>query len=94
MTELDYKNAFIMKHAKADWRVETSPMDEYGRYHKTYIFTDGAVLYEINTPITVTAEAETVVKGITVKITQDVELLETECWNTDNSHSVKFYERF
>ena len=29
MTSLEYKRNFIKKHQKADWKVETSPMDEY-----------------------------------------------------------------
>ena len=29
-----------------------------------------------------------------VKIKQEVKLMETEAWNTDDSKSVKFYERW
>ena len=91
---LDYKRAFIKKHSKADWTVETSGMDEYGKYIKTYTFTDGAQLIEVNRPVYEKAEAEVEVKGIKVKISETVKLFETEAWSTDNPNSVKFYERF
>ena len=94
MTYIEYKNAFIKKHSKADWSVHTSPMDEYGQYVKNYIFTDGATLTEINRPVWETVEVETEVKGVKVVIKQDVKLFETEAWNTDDAKSVKFYERW
>lgn len=90
MTYIDYKNAFIKKHSEADWTVHTSPMDEYGQYCKNYIFTDGAVLTEINRPVHETVEVE--VKG--VKIEVEVKLMETEAWNTDDVKSVKWYEKW
>ena len=94
MTYIDYKNAFIKKHNKADWTVHTSPMDENGQYVKNYVFTDGATLTEINRPVWETVEVETEVKGVKVTIKQDVKLFETEAWNTDDARSVKFYERW
>lgn len=92
MTYIEYKNAFIKKHSKADWSVHTSPMDEYGQYVKNYIFTDGATLTEVNRPVVETVTVETTVKGIPITIHQDVKLMETEAWNTDDARSVKFYE--
>ena len=94
MTYLDYKRNFINNHKKADWTVETSAMDADGKYHKTYIFTDGAQLIEVNRPIWETVEVETEVKGIKVVIKEKVKLFETEAWNTDNATSVKFYEKW
>jgi len=94
MTYIEYKHAFIKKHSKADWTVHTSPMDEYGQYTKVYVFTDGAQLIEVNRPVWETAEAEVEVKGIKVKLREDVKLFETEAWNTDDATSVKFYERW
>lgn len=94
MTEHEYKMAFIKKHSKADYTVETSGMDEYGTYVKTYIFTDGAQMTQVNRPVWETAEAEVEVKGIKVKISEQIKLMETELWNTDNATSVKFYERW
>ena len=94
MTNLEYKNAFIQKHSKSDWRVETSPMDNDGKYVKTYIFEDGAQLVEVNRPVYETVEIETEVKGVKVVLKETVKLFETECWNTDNAKSVKWYEKF
>lgn len=94
MTYLEYKRNFIEKHSDADWTVHTSPMDEYGQYVKNYVFTDGATLTEVNRPVYETVEVETEVKGIKVVIKQDVKLMETEAWNTDDAKSVKFYEKW
>lgn len=91
---LEYKRAFIQKHKKADWTVDTSAMDADGKYYKTYTFTDGAQLIEVNRPVYETVEAEVEVKGIKVTLKETVKLFETEAWNTDNANSVKFYERF
>lgn len=95
MTFYEYKSKFIQKHsAKADWHVETSPMREDGSYIKTYIFTDGATLYELNRPIEELVEVETEVRGIKIVVKDWVKLMETECWSTDDAKSVKFYERW
>lgn len=51
MTNHEYKMAFIKKHSKADYDVDTSPMDTDGKYVKTYIFSDGAQLIEVNRPV-------------------------------------------
>ena len=94
MTLLEYKHKFISKHNKGDWHVDTSPMDAYGGYTKTYIFSDGAMLYEVNRPIYEVATAEVEVHGIPVAIQSGVKLLETEVWHTDDANSQKFYERW
>lgn len=94
MTYLDYKRAFIQKHSKADWTVHTSSMDEYGQYTKTYIFSDGATLIEVNRPVWEEVEAEVEVRGVKVTLKDHVKLFETEAWNTDDSNSVKFYEKW
>lgn len=94
MTYSEYKKNFIEKHKKADWTTETSPMRQDGTYVKTYVFSDGAVMTEVNRPVWRTAEAEVEVEGIKVTIRKDVKLFETEAWNTDNATSVKFYELF
>lgn len=91
---LDYKQAFIKKHNKADWTVHTSPMDQYGQYTKNYVFTDGATLTEINRPVFREVQAEVEVEGITVVIKDTVKLMETEAWNTDDARSVRFYEKW
>lgn len=90
----EYKKAFIENHKDSDWTTDTSSMDSTGKYTKTYQFSDGAVLIEINRPVYETREVEVEVKGIKVRQTIEVKLLETECWNTDDAKSVKFYELF
>lgn len=94
-TYTDEKQKFIKKHGKGDWRVETSPMDEYGVYYKHYLFDDGAIWYERMSPAWRKAVAEVEVEvGVKVKIEQDVKLFETEYWNSDNATSRKYYEKF
>lgn len=91
----EYLSDFIKKHnKKGGWSTTTSPLREDGGYIKTYIFDDGAVLTEVNRPIYETVKVEVEVKGIKVPQEIHVKLLETECWNTDNANSVKFYERW
>lgn len=85
MTE---KLDFISKH-NHDFIVDTSPMDDYGCYYKTYFFADGAVWNEKMSPETCPAVAE--VHGIKVKV--DVEMLKTEFWSTE-SGSKFLYEKF
>ena len=80
-------------HRHDDWKVETSPMNEYGQYHKTYVCTDGAVWYEVNTPVIENVETEVEVKGVKVTLRADVKLLCTEGWSTDNA-SIYCYESY
>ena len=94
MTYLDYKREFIQKHSKADWTTETSPMDADGKYVKYYNFSDGAQLIEVNRPVWEHVRVFTEVRGVDVVLEDDVKLMETEAWNTDDSRSVKFYERW
>lgn len=95
MTNIEYKNAFIKKHgSKGDWRVDTSPMYEDGKYVKVYIFDDGAQLIEINRPVDEVVDVEVEVKGIKITTKLTVRLMESECWNTDDSESVFFYEKW
>ena len=91
---LDLKAAFIRKHSKADWSVDTSSMDQYGRYTKTYTFSDGAQLFELNGPDWEEVKVETVVRGVPVTLTEKVKLFRTETWNTDDSSSVYFFEKW
>lgn len=96
MTQHEYVKAFIDKHGPAgDWTVHTSPMRDDGSYVKTWRFADEAELVEVNRPIWRKAEADVeLVPGVTARISQNVQLLESEMWNTDNAKSVKFYERW
>lgn len=76
-------------HEAGDWRVETSPMDEYGTYVKTYICNNGNVLTEVNRPVYETVDV--VVKG--VKVQTQVKLFESEMFSNKFS-SVYTYEKF
>lgn len=51
------KKAFFNKHHN-DFRCDTSSMDEYGRYWKTYTFEDGAQWCEAMSPEYVSQEVE------------------------------------
>ena len=83
------KDAFFKKH-KNDFRINTSSMDEYGRYHKDYIFEDGAVWYEDMMPTFEQATVE--IKKVNVKV--EVKMLRTEFYNTDDATSNYYYEKF
>ena len=88
----EYKKAFIEKHGKSDWHVDTSPMDEYDSYHKTYIFDDGAQLTQVMRPVFRKALAH--VEEVDIYVDVTVKLLEIECWNTDDATSYKWYEPY
>ena len=81
----DDKSAFFKKHG-GDFRLYTSPMDQYSRYHKGYCFKDGAVWNEICGPETVTEEVT--VKLTKVKVT--VRMFVVEYFSSDCSRS-RFY---
>lgn len=90
----EQKKSFFKKH-NVDWKVETSQMDEYGVYYKTYVFEDGAIWYERMSPAWRSAEAEVeVVKGVKVKLQRNVKLFETEFFDSDNAGTRKYYEEF
>lgn len=85
---MEDKKAFFEKH-DYDYTVDTSSMDEYGRYYKTYNFTDGAQWYEAMSPEYVTETIEVKL----VKIDVDIKLFRTEYWSTE-SGSKYYYEKF
>lgn len=90
LTAKDYeakKIAFL--HEADDWTVETSPMNEYGQYVKTYVCSNGNVLTEVNGPVY--EEVEVVVKGVNCKTT--VKLFESEMFS-NKFGSVFMYEKF
>lgn len=90
LTNKEYlkKKTDFLNQAK-DWRVETSPMDKYGKYVKTYICDNGNVLTEVNSPIYEKVEVE--VKG--VKLQTQVKLFESEMFS-NKWPSVYTYEKF
>lgn len=79
----------FFKNHEYDYKVETSMMDEYGRYTKTYIFDDGATWYELMSPEFVTETIE--IKLVNVKV--EVKMLKTEYWSSE-SGSKYYYEKF
>lgn len=82
------KSEFFKKHNN-DFSCDTSSMDEYGRYWKTYTFVDGATWYEAMSPDCIAYEVEVKM----VKICETVKMLRTEFWSTESS-SKYYYERF
>ena len=83
------KQVFFNKHHN-DFRCETSSMDEYGRYYKTYVFADNAIWYETMSPTYEIAEVEIKL----VKVQVEVKMLRTEFWNTDDANSKFYFEKF
>lgn len=82
------KREFFQKHDN-DFSCDTSSMDEYGRYWKTYMFEDGAIWYEAMSPEYVDYEVEVKL----VKIHETIKMFRTEFWSTE-SNSKYYYERF
>ena len=93
MTNHEYKQGFITRHGRGDWRVYTSPLED-DRYVKTYVFADGAQLTEVNGPCYEKVDVEFEVRGVKFKKTETVKLFRTECWNTDDATSVFWYEKY
>ena len=91
---MDRKYKFMKRHNN-DWKVDTSSMDSYGVYYKTYVFADGAVWYERYCPVWRTAESVVEIElGCKVTMKQDIKLFETESWNSDGIETIKMYEPF
>lgn len=86
------KKAFLRKHP--DWTVDTSSMDEYGRYTKQYMSTDGAIFTEEMYPCWETAEAEVELHGVKVTLKDTIYMMRTEYYSTDDSNSKYYYERW
>lgn len=84
----DDRLAFFQKHGH-DFQCETTPMDEYGRYWKTYTFADGARWCEAMSPVYEEAHFE--IHGCKCKA--DVKFLRTEYWNTE-ACSKYYYEKW
>lgn len=95
MRVVDYKEyneeklKFMEEH-NFDYTLETSPMNEYGEYHKTYVFADDSQWLEHMRPVY--EKTEVVVKGVRVPV--EVKLLETEYYSSDDARSRYYYERF
>ena len=85
----DERAQFFALH-KYDYNMTTSPMDEYGRYFKTYAFSDGAYWYESMGPEWDQVTVE--VKRTKVKV--DVKLFKTDYWNSKGLATHVCYEKF
>ena len=83
------KDEFFKKHSY-DYKIETSQMDEYGHYHKEYLFEDEAIWYESYRP---TFE-KAVVEIKKVKVEVEVKMFCTEFWDTDDGTTRCMYEKF
>ena len=89
-TRYRYERDMFFKKHKNDFELQTSPMDEYGTYHKEYVFTDGAIWYEVMSPEYVTQEVEVKL----CKVTVEIKMFRTEFWSSDNASSKFYYEKF
>ena len=81
--------AFFDKH---NWNyvVNTSSMDEFGRYWKTYFFDDGAQWCEAMSP----SYERGTIEIKKVKICVEVKMLRTEYWTNEDATSKYYYEKF
>lgn len=82
------KTNFFKKHSN-DFIIDTTPMDEYGRYWKTYIFGDDASWYEAMCPVTETTTVR--IRECDVEVT--VKFLRIEFWSSEFG-SKYYYEKF
>lgn len=82
------RKTFFEKHDN-DYCIYTSSLDEYNRYTKVYQFIDGAVWYELMTPVIETK----VVEICKVNVEVEVKLLKTEYWSSE-SESKYYYEKY
>lgn len=86
------KIEFLHKHI--NWEVDTSPMNQYGEYHKNYICEDGAVWTELVRPVDSEAIVDVEICKCKFKTKISVKMLEVEGWSTDDSRSIYCYEKF
>lgn len=86
------KIRFLSKHE--NWEVETSPIDQYDTYRKTYHCEDGADWFEVINPVYETITLRGFSHGIAIEETKEIKLLKVEGWSTDYSKSVVCYERY
>ena len=82
------KKLFFEKH-NYNYTLDTSSMDEFGRYTKTYMFEDGSVWYEVMSPTLESTEVE--IRFVKIKV--EVKMLRTEYWSSESS-SKFYYEKF
>jgi hypothetical protein len=88
---IQQKQAFL--RTIGEYTVDTSSMDQYGRYHKEYVGQKG-IWYEAMAPVEEEVEAEVEVHGLKVKVHQTVKFLRTEFWSTKDAESKFYYEKW
>lgn len=86
----EIKTSWLKSHD--DWKVETSPLDEFGHYIKTYTCSNGDEWYEDVGPEkrTVTSDVH-VAPGCTAHLRQEVELLHVY-GEASSGMSLEYYE--
>ena len=84
---LEIKYDFLKSHN--DWHVETSKMDTYGKYVKTYMCSNGDTITEINRPVYETVHVT--VKGVEMDI--QVQLFASEMFS-NKFESIFTYEKY
>ena len=89
----EMKSNFFKSHKGLE-TVSTSSMDEYGRYHKEYIASDGAMLYEVNGPVWMDVEFTADVAGVTIRKIEKMKFFQIEAWSSVNAHSEFYIEKW
>lgn len=89
----EIKDRFFSKHHH-NFTIDTGAMDRDGKYNKIYSFIDGARWIDVYRPVWRTIEITTEIERVPITVKQDVKLFETESWNTDDSKSIYYYEKF
>lgn len=89
---MNEKDAFFKKH-NHDFICDTSSMDEYGRYWKTYVFADGAQWCEAMSPVWEEVWTKATVHGVECSFKNEVKFMRTEFWSTE-SGSKYYYEKW
>ena len=88
-TYMSDKDSFFKAHGYA-FKVYTSSLDQYNRYHKEYCFEDGACWYEICGPVTVAEDVE--IKLAKVRV--EVKMFRTEYYSSDCSRRKYYHEAY
>lgn len=88
----DWKKDFFTKHSLEN--VETSSMDEYSNYHKTYTTSDGLVVIECNGPVWIDVEFTANIDGIEIKKTEKVKFFQSEVWTSKDPVSNYYIEKW
>lgn len=87
------KSEYLKKHGGLE-KVDTSTMDEYGRYHKEYFAADGSMLYEVNGPVWMDVEFTADVHGVTIRKVEKCKFFQTEAWTSTDARSEYYIEKW